>query len=212
VDGGSAAAAALAAAGLALSLSTAPVVPAAAPGALARHADAPPAGHTGGFGEPTCRECHDEFELNVNGSLTVGGLPATYRSGETYTVTLVLESEGMARAGFQGAFRYASGARVGTSAGSLTPIGETVVVRTEGDGPTRVQHAPGALWTDGATASWSFAWTAPTTGGDPVALHVAVNSANGDDSPFGDIVYALADTVAGPGEPTSRRPEDPWRK
>lgn len=212
MDRGTGATAALAAAGLALTVSTGPGVSAPAPGSGPRHADAPPPGHTGGFGEPTCRECHDEFELNLDGSLTVEGLPGSYRPGETYTVTLVLESEGMARAGFQAAVRYASGARAGTSAGSLTPIGATVVVRTEPDGPTLVQHAPGALWTDGGAASWSFAWTAPAAAGGPVALHVAANSANGDDSPFGDIVYALADTVDGPGDPISRDPEGPWRR
>jgi hypothetical protein len=50
-------------------------------------------------------------------------------------------------------------------------------------------------------ASWSFFWTAPNAR-DMIVLHVAANSANGDDSPLGDLVYTA--------EARSRAAVGPW--
>lgn len=153
------------------------------------HAEAPPPGHTGGFGEPTCQACHAEYPLNIDGELQVEGFPERYEAGATYEVTLHLRSAGMERAGFQASVRVLEGAGKGAAAGKAIPLDDRVVVRQEGEVPY-VQHAPGAAWTNGAgTVSWTFGWTAPAAGDETVALHVAANSANGDESPFGDIVY-----------------------
>ena len=54
---------------------------------------------------------------------------------------------------------------------------------------------------DPARASWSLTWTAPDTGErGAVAVHAAANSGNGDDSPFGDLVYTWSGRVEGPYE------------
>jgi len=40
------------------------------------HEEGPPPGHTGGFGEPTCQECHSEFDVNASsGALGVEDSP-----------------------------------------------------------------------------------------------------------------------------------------
>ena len=192
---------AAAAAGTALLLGgagAAPPPPPAAWAATAPHAEGPPAGYTGGFGEATCLECHGEYAPNLDGSLVLEGLPPVWSPGATYVLTLVLESEGMERAGFQAAVRSTGGRPVGR----LEPVDEDVVVRRpEAGGIPYVQHAPGARWTDGsAVTSWSFQWTAPDGAGatDTVRIHAAANSANGDDSPFGDLVYTVqAESVGG---------------
>ena len=47
----------------------------------------PPPAHTGGFGEPTCLQCHFDGALNEpGGELRVEGLPEAYMPGETYTL------------------------------------------------------------------------------------------------------------------------------
>ena len=167
----------------------------AAPTAARPHADKAPAARTGGFGEPTCHECHFELPVNQDGSLTVEGFPGRYEPGRTYEVRVTLASEGTERAGFQAAVRRASGPGEGTQAGRLAPVDPRTMVQDTA-GVQYVQHARGASWTGGApAASWSFAWTAPD--GGPVVLHAAANSSNGDESPLGDIVYtAEARSVA----------------
>ena len=163
------------------------------------NADGPPAAHTGGFGEPTCQACHLESELNAPGGvLGVEGLAAQYEPGGRYPVTVVLLSDGMDRAGFQGAFRFAEGEHAGTQAGRLQPIDTRVVVRPNGEtGIVYVQHSDGgtAAGPDGLV-SWRFVWTAPPAE-DPVVFHVAANSANGDNSPFGDLIYTAEARTTG---------------
>ncbi len=171
----------------------------------ARHADGPPAGHTGGFGEPTCQVCHFEFEINEpTGTLGVEGLPARYHPGATYEVTVILHSEDIGRGGFQGAFRLADGPRRGGQAGRLTSQDRNVVVQGHA-GVDYAQHTKsGSRVVDSGMMSWRFEWIAPDVS-DPVVLHVAANNGNGDDSPFGDFIYTTEALIIS-GVDQSRNP------
>lgn len=150
------------------------------------HAEGPPPGFTGGFGEESCRSCHSEFELGLGGELAVEGFPDRYEPGRSYAVTLLLTSDGMTLAGFQAAIRGEDG----RPAGRVAPLDGSVVVHpdTAGMGTPYVQHAPGGMRAD-AAASWSFEWIAPEGLPGAAILHAAANGANGDDSPLGDVVY-----------------------
>ncbi|HEY3279815.1 MAG TPA: choice-of-anchor V domain-containing protein [Gemmatimonadales bacterium] len=162
----------------------------------ALYKDGPPPAHTGGFGEPTCRQCHADAELNDSGgSLLLGGLPGAYEPGRSYDVTVTLRRAGMLRAGFQLAARYAAGDRTGTQAGMLVPADRrTKVLRDTLSGVLYAEHSlVGTTVTAGGdSARWVLRWTAPGTSHGPVVLHVAANAANDDDSPFGDFIYARA--------------------
>ena len=171
---------------------------AAAPGRAADdagaplHVTGPPPGHTGGFGEPTCRECHLGSELNAPGStLEVLGIDGGYVPGESADVTVRLHSFEMLAAGFQAAFRHADGPRKGESAGVLLSRDDRVAVVRGPTGTTYVQHTQAGVPPDGEMAEWTFEWTGPVDGG-AVALHLAANSGNGDNSPLDDLVYAMA--------------------
>jgi hypothetical protein len=174
----------------ALALTAVTALPAASPeavgaNAVAAHAEGPPAGHTGGFGEPTCQACHMEYDLNLpGGDLGLEGWPEAYRPGEVYTVTVVLRVDGMSLAGFQLAVRHESGRQ----AGGFVALDGRVAVR-DSAGVEYAQHTrAGTDVADGRVASWNLQWVAPAEGG-AVHAHLSANSSNGDDSPFGDLVY-----------------------
>lgn len=160
------------------------------------HAEGPPLGHTGGFGEPTCHACHNELELDAEGSgqLELDGLPERYEPGETYLLTVVLASEGMEGAGFEAAFRFAGSPPPGAQAGTLAAVDDRAQVSYLGLTPVYYVRQTEAGSQGGAVVSWSFTWTAPHSG-DAVAVHLAANSANGDNSPLGDFVLTWSDTI-----------------
>lgn len=149
------------------------------------HAEGPPLGHTGGFGEPTCRVCHAEYDVNVPGGvLALEGWPERYRPGERYTLTVVLDAEGTESAGFQLAVRDDRGRQ----AGRLDVLDPRAQVRDSAGVSYAHQTADGAAVAAGRTASWTLVWTAPSEAHD-VHVDLAANSANGDNSPFGDLIY-----------------------
>lgn len=151
-----------------------------------------PPGHTGGFGEPTCRACHTSDELNApGGRLTILGLPPTYEPGRTYDIRVALTRADMRRAGFQLALRYAAGDSTGRQAGSLEAGPPRVVIVTERPSGVRyAQHTMGGSELAGGVTSWTVRWTAPSPSRGPVVLHVAANAGNDDNSPLGDYIYA----------------------
>lgn len=172
--------------------------------------DGPPPGYTGGFGEPTCRECHfDNPPAGETGGLGVRGFPGRAVPDSVYRVVVELTRPGMERAGFQLAVRWGQGPREGDAAGSLAPGSPRVQVVAGDSGAVRyAQHtlagsAPGAK----GRSAWILRWRTPE-GCGPVRLHVAANAANGDDSEFGDHVYSLrlASEVTCEGEPAGAGP------
>lgn len=160
----------------------------------APYPDRPPPGYTGGFGEPTCLDCHFEGELNEpRGAVSLEGVPDRYMPGERYRIMVVLAREGLRAGGFQLAARFAGGERAGGQAGVLAPVD----VRTDlAEGPeTRVQYLHHTLAglepSSPDTVRWELAWSAPDEGGD-VVFHVAANAADLDASPFGDWIYTAS--------------------
>ncbi len=179
---------------------------AAAPPA-AGNSDGPPAGFTGGFGEPTCRACHfDAPEEPGEGELVLVGIPKRYEPGVEYRVTVTLREPRLERAGFQLAVRFAGegaedvdparGARL--QAGRLLPAeprtGPRVQVVEHGDPPVLYarQTLAGAEPVAAQEAFWSVRWIAPEERAEPVLFHAAANAANHDDSALGDLVHTAS--------------------
>lgn len=159
------------------------------PWRLAPHLDGPPPGHTGGFGEPTCQTCHFGLELNdPRAALEIAGIEEGYEPGAAHRVTITVRGEGMGRAGFQAAFRALTGDRPGAAAGRVVALDEHArVIRDPDTGLAYVQHTEvGTELVDGV-GQWVIEWVAPEDD-VTVALHVAANSANGDDSPLDDLI------------------------
>ena len=154
----------------------------------------PPPGHTGGFGEPTCRACHSDAGLNEpGGDLAIVGLPATYNAGRTYNLEVVLRHAGMLRAGYQLAARFADG----TPAGALAPGDErSVVIWDTVSHVGYIEHNLAGTALAGDAGRWIVRWTAPANARGVVVFNAAGNAANDDDSPLGDFIYASVLRVA----------------
>lgn len=153
------------------------------------HATSPPAGVTGGFGEPSCVVCHIGNDVNAfGGRVEIVGLPSAYDAGREYVLTVDLRADETAVAGFQFSARFAGGAAKGAPAGVIEPVDARTAV-TDSAGIYYLQQTEtGSATADPSGSRWSFSWRAPQAGG-PVVMHVAANSGNGDNSPLGDLVY-----------------------
>lgn len=143
---------------------------------------------TGGFGEETCRSCHFDYDLNMDGGrLTVEGVPDTYDAGNTYNITVSLTAEQMEIAGFQLTSRFEDGSQAGEYNWDSNRLMFTPSISDE---VKYLQHsAEGTSLTGDREIQWAFSWTAPSTG-KPVVINIAANSGNNDDSSFGDWIYA----------------------
>ena len=158
--------------------------------------EGPPPGHTGGFADETCRQCHFENDLNdPAGSLVLTGLPEIYEPKQLYELAVTLRRPDMGRGGFQLSARLAEDRQ----AGDLRPADARVqITRSDADPITYVSHsAEGTALTADGAASWRVRWTAPSER-SMVVFHVAANAANDDASEFGDYIYVTdANTRAG---------------
>lgn len=162
----------------------------------AAYMDQPPVAHTGGFGEPTCLQCHFGQPLNApGGALALQGLPERYEPGSVYPLTVVLARPGIQRGGFQLSVRYAEGASEGKQAGTLMASGDEVTIDQK-QGIHYLQHTlEGTRLVAPDSLQWTFRWEAPDTTAGAIVFHVAANAANGDESAFDDYIYTLETVV-----------------
>lgn len=157
-------------------------------------AEGPLPGHTGGFGEPTCTECHMGSGDDGGASVVVEGLPAAWIPGTAYRLVIAVTAPELRRGGFQLAARFAAD---GTQAGTLEVAdGRGRTTMPEPDGVQYAHHLyDGTAPTAAGVARWTIVWTAPAQGTGAVAFHVAANAANDDNSEFGDRIVTAAATV-----------------
>jgi hypothetical protein len=165
--------------------------------------DQPPLAHTGGFGEPTCRECHFDGDLNdPAGSVTIDGIPARYEPGKRYRLTVTVRHPELKLAGFELASRFAAGPDSGKQAGALSATDDRAAVTA--DDASHIQYAhhlrSGTMPFSPAVGRWTVEWVAPTVRSAAVAFHVAANAANDNDSPLGDYIFARSVTTPATGE------------
>lgn len=169
------------------------------------HPDFPPTAHTGGFGEPTCVECHKGMALNAPGArLWIEGVPTPWRPGRAYRVTVTVRKDSLARAGFELAARFVDG---GAAAGVLVPYDSllTTITRDSVSGIPYAHHTRRGTEVTGGRARWSLLWTAPIAGRGDIAFHVAAVAANDDNSNLGDAVYTASAVARAAGGPARRR-------
>lgn len=166
--------------------------------------DGPPAGHTGGFGEPACQRCHFDAPVNPpEARLEIRGFPGRFRPDSTYPLTVVVTAPDLGRAGFEAAVRCGEGGDEGRQAGRLWAAGPRVEVVQGGGGElagdSSVQYArhtrEGSRTTAPDTATWRVVWAAPGPACPSAVLHAAANAADGDASEFGDRIVTRRRTA-----------------
>jgi hypothetical protein len=145
---------------------------------------------TGGFGEETCRSCHFDYDLNPDGGrLKVTGLESTIESGEVVKISIEASREEMGKAGFQLTAHFADGRQAGSF--RLEKNERVTLTDNVSDSVQYVQHsAEGTEPTEEGINNWSIQWKAPEQVSSPIIFNIAANAGNGDQSEFGDFIYA----------------------
>jgi hypothetical protein len=155
----------------------------------------PPLAHTGGFGEPSCRECHFDGPSRPPEALSLGGVPDRYQPGRVYALEVSIRDTTARVGGFQLAARVAQGPHAGSQAGRLCAVDTRVDVMA--DSVTGVQYASHTRAASADSLRWKLTWQAPADDVGAVIFHVAANSANDDDSMLGDVIVLRSWTTSG---------------
>lgn len=183
----------------------------ALPLSLAAFREGPLPNMTGGFGEPTCHQCHLDNPIDApGGRVVLEGVPAVFTRGREYKITVTLTRAGIERGGFEIAARFAAGANKGHQAGTWRIDGPRLQMIASQTDPSLifVQHTTAGTKTETpGVIAWVMTWTAPADSSD-VSFDVAANASNDDASPLGDYIYlthATAETRAS-AMATARKP------
>ena len=165
----------------------------------------PPSEHTGGFGEPTCTECHIGTALNGGpGSVTItirdsGGVNiiSSYASGQSYQITVrVADPQRTSASQSRWGFQLSARTQNSQQAGTLTPSNNQTQLAPTFNGIEYIEHT-----TTGTRAgttlgvNFTFNWTAPDISAGPVIFHAAGNAANNSQTELGDRIYSTSLTI-----------------
>ena len=145
---------------------------------LSSYSSTAPTGRTGSPGDGfDCTACHTSFTSEAITGIISTDIPTEgYEAGETYNITVSgLEETGFIKYGFSLTAEDIAGSKVG----SFTAGTNSVV---SGD---HIGHNPAII---SSSPSWSFNWTAPSSGTGNVTLYGAFVQANGASGNSGDKV------------------------
>lgn len=150
-------------------------------------------GRTGSPGENYCTECHSSYSLNSStGSVTISSIPAfsngQYVPGQLYTMNVTVARTGSSVFGLDVECLNSSNANAGTLAITVSP--ETHTLNYSGK-KNIVHQYNGGLASN--TKTFSFSWTAPSSGNAKFYVTGVAGNHNGGDS--GDYVYSTSLTL-----------------
>lgn len=150
---------------------------------------------TGAPGEGTCRDCHNSNALNASGgSVTISSptlLNNEYAPGQTYTINVTVERNGLGEFGFGFEALRASGANAGTLAVTNATEMHILTGNVSGNIRNTMTHKTNAgLATN--TKTFSFNWTAPAAGTGTVSFYATGNAVNQSGNTSGDFVYSTS--------------------
>jgi hypothetical protein len=159
-------------------------------------AQGPAASHTNAPGEGNCTACHTDFALNSGpGAVTISGVPANYRAGQSIPLTVTATDPNAVVFGFQMTAVDSQGRAAGTFsfAPAVPQPLQTVFGIVNGNQRQYIEHTiDGIVPTMFGTKSWNFTWTAPARRVGKISFHAANNAANSDGNTSGDYIYATS--------------------
>ncbi len=149
-----------------------------------------PAGRTGSPGDNnrTCAQSSCHTGTPSGGSVTINtDVPSSgYIPGQQYNVDVTVMQTGISKFGFTITSENSGHDRVGSF------IGTTNVQTISGN--SYATHRSGS--TSGSDSkTWSFSWTAPTSGTGDVTFYAAGNAANNNNNRSGDAIYTSSISV-----------------
>ncbi len=128
-----------------------------------------------------CVQCHfDVPAVRDSNAVTIAGLPERVVAGAVYRLTLELKADDMLRAGFLLSAKHGEepgGRFTATDARTTTLNAQARSTNT------------GSVRSESGRMQWTIQWTAPDSIDRPIVLDVWTNSANDDNSPFGDATH-----------------------
>lgn len=131
----------------------------------------------------TCTSCHSGTATTQAGLIT-SNIPASgYVPGSTYQLTASVSLAGRTKFGFQVSPQDGLGNKIGNLVAT-----NTAETKTTGMGKYVTHKSAGTSGPNG-TKSWTFDWTAPSTGVGQVTFYGAFNCANSNNMSSGDIIY-----------------------
>lgn len=151
----------------------------------------PPDGFTGAPGDSLCNTQGCHFSAgSFTGNVIISGLPTTVQPSSSHTITVEINNFDMSasRAGFQLVALDDSN----NNAGSITGNAE-VAAATAGSGRIYAEHSPAKSFS-GGMVTFSFDWTAPSSGNN-ITMYVSANIANGSGTSGDVIVTNTASTT-----------------
>ena len=150
-----------------------------------------PGGKTGspGDGNANCTGCHSGSAQQVSNWITSNIPVSGYIPGQAYTITANATHSGAALYGFEVTAEDVTNAKTGTIV--ITDATQTKKVNSN----KAITHTANGTTPSGGSKSWSFDWTAPTSGTGVIKFYGAFNAANGDGSNNGDQIYLSTLTV-----------------
>ncbi len=156
-------------------------------------ASGPATSHTGAPGEISCVACHGQFPVNSGGgNIVISGLPAYYRPGAQYPVTLTVSDDDGVNFGFQMTALNPSGSRTGSY---TLPTGTPPEMQLDTGFVNSLERRylshtiNGITPTQFGSKSWTFTWNAPLQNVGPIGVYASGNAANSDGGPNGDQIY-----------------------
>ncbi len=156
---------------------------------LLSFSSAPPIGRTGAPDQGSCADsgCHEMSDTDINGEITLLGLPESYQTDSIYSLILQLSATaGSPRsAGFQMTALRPNNNGIGT----FRNAGEQVTIVSTSRERAFAQHSPVKDFDGESSLSYEVEWVAPDSSEiDSVIFYIATNFVNGDGGRNGDKV------------------------
>ncbi|MCC6411655.1 MAG: SprB repeat-containing protein, partial [Saprospiraceae bacterium] len=157
----------------------------------------PPTGRTGAPFDGNCNNCHSGGSFN--GTVEVGGMPATVEPNTVYPLTITLTPT--AGSPIRGGFQLVSVDANNALCGNLAPINAQTGTEMAG-GREYIEHRGAKTFPGGGPATWDFNWTSPgIVPGNTVKFYFIGNFCNGNNNDSGDIAFSFLETYPFSGPP-----------
>lgn len=161
----------------------------------------PPNGKTGAPSEQLCTQCHNSGATNIQGNITLEGIPEIIKAGQAYPINIILHNTngGALRGGFQLVALDVSN----TNAGSFSnPADSSAIMSSNGRSYFEHNIKAKRIQANGK-AQYQAIWTAPSENqGEKITFYLAGILANGNgDNSFDRMVTTRVETTTNTGNP-----------